>query len=186
MNYYNGSTYEVLYPNITASNVVNFKGENPLLSDNTKTLYGLQTTATPDDIFVQISNTTNIKPTYYYGSYIGTGTYGESNPTTLHFSFTPKVILFFSSENFDNTSRYPYLGGYYQVSPIITLFDGQVEYSCFSDSSNILYMKPYVRISNWSTTVSFYTFETSTILSLDKGIAQLNGSGITYFYLALG
>lgn len=50
MNYKNSSgVYEPLYPNIVASNVIDFSGTNPLLSDATKQL--LNNLLNPDKVF---------------------------------------------------------------------------------------------------------------------------------------
>ena len=56
INIKNESGYEVLYPNIIANNVVDFSGDNPLLSDSTKSLFGLGTNAVPDDVFNLLSS----------------------------------------------------------------------------------------------------------------------------------
>lgn len=34
------------------------------------------------------------------GSYTGTGTYGESNPTRLHFGFAPKLVVLLTQSGF--------------------------------------------------------------------------------------
>lgn len=47
--------YQTLYPNVSANSVVDFSGNNPLLSDNTKIDYGLDSSSVPDDIFSLIS-----------------------------------------------------------------------------------------------------------------------------------
>ena len=50
------SGYEVLYPNIQASNVVDFNEENLILNQSTSNLYGISN-GTPDQIFQKLSNT---------------------------------------------------------------------------------------------------------------------------------
>ena len=52
MNYKGGQEYEVIYPSITARNIISFEGPNPLLTASTAAIYGLDETAVPDDIFV--------------------------------------------------------------------------------------------------------------------------------------
>jgi hypothetical protein len=42
------------------------------------------------------------------GSYVGTGTYGESNPNSIEFAFTPKLVLIYSS---DMSMFTPYIAG---------------------------------------------------------------------------
>lgn len=39
-----------------------------------------------------------IKPRIQTGSYIGTGTYGESNPNGIEFAFEPKLVLIYSAD----------------------------------------------------------------------------------------
>ena len=54
MNIKNEDGYEDLYPNIKANNVVDFSGNNPLLTQETISMYGLDGTATPDQVFQEI------------------------------------------------------------------------------------------------------------------------------------
>ena len=58
INIKNEDGYEVLYPNIVSTNVVDFSGENPLLSDTTRAILGLQSNSTPDDAFQAVQNNT--------------------------------------------------------------------------------------------------------------------------------
>lgn len=71
-----------------------------LLKDATAALFGLSGSAVPDDVFAAIkplinaANTNaNSRAKITQGSYVGTGTYGESNPNTLTFDFIPKFVL---------------------------------------------------------------------------------------------
>ena len=79
------------------------------LKDDTAALFGLDATAVPDDVLNAIknlisANTTlaNTKAKIATGSYKGTGTFGASNPNTLTFPFTPKVVLFFQDTRYRN------------------------------------------------------------------------------------
>ena len=71
-----------------------------LLADATAALFGLNASAVPDDVFAAIkplinaANTNaNSRAKITQGSYVGTGTDGESNPNTLTFDFIPKFVL---------------------------------------------------------------------------------------------
>ena len=48
--------YETLYPNVQAKSVIDFSGDNPLLSSNTASLYtGLSSNPNPDEAFSVLS-----------------------------------------------------------------------------------------------------------------------------------
>jgi len=105
----------------------------------------------------------------FVGSYVGTGTYGESNPNTLTFPFKPKVWGVFCNV-IDYTSQY----GYKLIS--------------FDRIRNCLLIPwledgPYQIDSNGrpmtmnGATVSWYC------TSADE---QCNLSGYTYYYIAIG
>lgn len=67
-----------------------------LLKDATAALFGLGTDAVPDDVFAYLGK---YAPKIATGSYVGTYKYGESNPNSLTFEFTPKFVLIFWAEN---------------------------------------------------------------------------------------
>lgn len=95
----------------------------------------------------------------YTGSYVGTGTYGESNPNKLSFPFTPKVwgILTF-----------PSAGG--PQAPTTNLVPWGL-------TSAILHSTAIV-CSYDGNTVDFY--------NATSAANQCNTSGATYYYIALG
>lgn len=102
--------------------------KDTLLSDETISQFGLTEDATPDDAMRflnarrkefeseitgrqvdfedEIKEIVSTAPQTFVGSYVGTGTYGEENPTTLTFSFLPKIIFIT-----DRTKTYPYVWG---------------------------------------------------------------------------
>lgn len=97
------------------------------------------------------------------GEYIGTGTHGNSDKNTLHFNFTPKIVVVRTSKQ--SSSHY----GFLTLNPI------EVTLSAFnfqgSSSSNILHL-------SWSEKVLKWYGETNT--------DQLNETGVKYFYAAIG
>ena len=77
-----------------------------LLKDATAVLYGQGVDAVPDDILSILSKAvlfvdgylkdiggSKVGPRIETGSYVGTGTSGASNPCSLTFDFTPKIVL---------------------------------------------------------------------------------------------
>ena len=88
---------------------LDFYSKEETLANDTKTLFGLDVSALPDAVFNKIktlidsanSNADN-KAKIQIGSYIGTGTGGDSNPTVINLNFTPKFIVIagsYSSES---------------------------------------------------------------------------------------
>ena len=102
------------------------------------------------------------------GSYVGTGTYGESNQNTLTFEFEPKLVIALRNDIGIQTNA----GGYLTESFIWISGLTQVDVGILSsNSSNILY------ISINGNSIEYY----SRIAS-----SQLNVSGETYNYFAFG
>lgn len=107
------------------------------------------------------------------GSYTGTGTYGSSNPNSLTFGFVPKVLFFIA-----NTEVSPAQINSYGLTAKIPIYALSSDYSPVSmqNVGNSGYYNP-MKISG--TTVTWYYNNNSASY-------QLNTSGITYYYLAIG
>ena len=103
----------------------------------------------------------------YTGNYKGTGTYGQKNPTKLTFPFEP--ILIFPPFTNDGSSRTR--GGPVQSSYITTSY--KKLYS-FNPTNNDIYAK----LSSDGKTLQWYNTSSAS--------AQLNSSGTTYYYAAIG
>lgn len=97
------------------------------------------------------------------GSYVGTGTYGESNPNTLTFGFKPKMVMVSSSTI--NTA------GSNLITPMIW-FDGVI----YAYASPGGYSNKFTLDGN---TISWYSTSTYTK-------DQYNNNGETYYYIAIG
>lgn len=97
------------------------------------------------------------------GSYVGTGTYGASNPNTLTFGFVPKMVMVSSSTI--NTA------GSNLITPMIW-FDGVM--SAFASPNG--YLNNFTVDGN---TISWYSTSTYTK-------DQYNNNGETYYYIAIG
>lgn len=96
------------------------------LSDDTKAIYELGETAGPDNVFFEIKSALNANANKIEaveeaaakiktGSYIGTGTYGESNPCSLTFDFAPKAMWLMYGGG-STASAYLVLGASYQYN----------------------------------------------------------------------
>ena len=96
------------------------------------------------------------------GSYVGTGTSGQSNPNTLTFSFEPKMLFI------KDCAETSYAG---VITPAI--YPGE-SMGVINPSGTIR----YATVQWGENSVSWF--------SNDGAAYQLNGSGTTYSYLALG
>ena len=110
-------------------------------------------------------------PRLAVGSYMGTGTYGADNPTSLTFEFEPQLLFVFPNDSwlFNGNRR-------------LTAVRGQKATSLRDASSSSVYIPV---VLNWDgKTVSWYT----TLGEMDavSGADQLNAGNAEYFYAALG
>ena len=99
----------------------------------------------------------------YTGSYVGTGTYGQSNPNTLTFPFEPKIVFIQNSDGATGTIN--------RIAFLISGNDFGIESVVAGDS----YSSP--RIVWEDKTVSWTS---------QSALFQLNESGRTYYYVAIG
>lgn len=109
MRQYNGVDYDTLYPKTKVEQVEGAYTQQQILSDSTKTLFGLETGAVPDEAFVALKNLINgISASSIgaarieLGNYTGTGA-NANTAITLTFSFKPKVVIVAGPGN--NTSN---------------------------------------------------------------------------------
>lgn len=102
-------------------------------------------------------------------SYVGTGTYGSSNPNSLTFDFVPKLLLI----NSDDKSAY-----YICLTLFGTMLTGTYEaYSFFDASGNMGYPDSSYARKNGKN-IQWY--------SLRNAYVQANGSGLKYTAIAIG
>ena len=85
------SGYDILYPQTIAAQIEDVYSKDETITTATKALYGLGETATPNQVFSAISTALDGKARIQTGSYVGTGTYGASNPCSLTFLFLQHV-----------------------------------------------------------------------------------------------
>ena len=101
------------------------------------------------------------------GSYTGTGTYGSGKENSLTFNFEPKFVFITAySNSYSNV-----------IQAMLARGQGRVVYSSVSNNNAISYSNKTTLSWN-ENTVSWY--------STDSADSQLNTSGYTYHYLAIG
>lgn len=134
-----------------------------LLTDATAALFGLTSAAVPDDVLALIATG---RAQIEVGTYDGTGTYGSSNKNTLTFGFSPKMVII-SGNGYSTVGR----GGF----PWFTGETSVVGY--WGANSSGLWMDTVTCAWNGNT-VQWYSGTDAT--------RQLNQSGKTYYYCAIG
>lgn len=123
------------------------------------------------DVLAQLGTKAKIET----GSYTGTGTYGSANPTSLTFGFEPKlVIVWIAYQPSENYGLRPASNsGAWNSSFIYT--KGQCRTNIYYN--NTVYTNELSVVGN---TFSWYT------KSNNAPYGQLNQSGVTYEYFAIG
>lgn len=111
------------------------------------------------------------------GSYVGTGTYGSSNPNSVTFGFKPKIIFWFLTPNVTNEYALDYTSFRNVITPIE-----------FFTTEYKAYKKPYLYYDNASSGYAKISEDGKTIswyhtYSADQ---QSNISGTKYYYVAIG
>lgn len=166
-----------------------------LLSDETAAALGLAGDPTVDEALNAIGGALALGVQIATGSYVGTGTFGESNPNVLTFDFEPYAVFVFSdnyqvAETFQETAWSS--GGWRSVFSfsLISFFRG-------GSSVEVAAMRPKDLNGNLGQTITNmpYTMEGNTVSwkytntygsdSL-KARVQLNVSGTAYHYIAIG
>lgn len=104
------------------------------------------------------------------GSYVGTGTYGASNPNTLTFSFVPKIVFI----SFTGVASETYSG---LSIPFISSCRSAIVFDNRDGSSTRIDVSWSGQNGTPENSVSWYGNSPAT---------QLNTNGITYQYIALG
>lgn len=109
------------------------------------------------------------------GSYVGTGTYGSSNPNSLTFGFEPKILIVSKRKTLYiyNDTIEPIL-----VEFLTTEYESQPVGAY--NASGVVYMKK----SSDGKTVSWYATSKEYASSVEA--LQNNVSGTTYYYIAIG
>lgn len=117
------------------------------------------------------------------GSYVGTGTSGSSNPNSLTLGFDPKIVIVNSSVGLTSAgatsgstychSLLMFIGSAAGLTNILGGYNNQAFSNTSSNSTN------FITFSGNS--VSWYAVNSS-----NRAVIQLNVSGVTYNYIAIG
>lgn len=175
MKQFNGTDYDTLYPKTIASQIPDVYSKTDTITTETLSQLGLSADKLPNDAFQQIKTlidnaqtSADGKAKIQTGSYVGTGTYGANNPCSLTFDFSIKVLLIGCTTN--------------DYDPTISFFVYDYDrYSTFvpkarSGSQNSEGWYGYISWNdntvNWNNT--------------DSAMLQLNDTGLTYYYVAIG
>lgn len=122
---------------------------------------------------------------FQMGSYIGTGTYGESSPNTVSFNFPVKYFMIRQSNKSsinDGFKGYPYIFNWCFPDFLST------NYTYQNNSYNFLvtnssYADIYLKTDSQKQTLSWYNLQNK---SNSGAQYQLNSSNTRYIYLAIG
>lgn len=150
-----------------------FLNKANLLTDAVAALFGLTPSATVNDAFNAVSGligtaqtTANGRLRGQTGTYSGAGVYGSSNANSLTFSFAPKIV--FVKDD---------LGvGVFTLSGSSASSYGGFNGHYLNGVSAVYREKLVGKLSG--NTLSWYCTE--------NDLAQMNRSGTTYYYLAIG
>lgn len=155
MKRYNGSNYDTLYPKNISQQV--------LLND-ANIANALKLTMPNPTILDAISLIQN-KSSIYISSYIGTGTYGQSNPTTITgLSFKPKFIMV--------TGDSSVMVGLYNTNEAVTITSTATIGTSVTTGTTINTIKWNSNGIQW-----FHTLDS---------LNQLNRNATVYSYIVLG
>ena len=94
MKQFNGTDYDILYPKTIASQIPDVYSKSETYPQSQLyTRSQLYTQSQINSMINTINTALNGKARIQTGSYVGTGTYGNSNPNTLTFDFEPQIIF---------------------------------------------------------------------------------------------
>lgn len=148
------------------------------LTEATKIAYGLGADAVPDDVFNAVKGLLGGGAKIATGSYVGTGTFGASNPCSLTFDFVPQLVWIYLVQgvggfSFDTTNQDKAV----VVQNIPALDTGYHNYCGFCNSYSYR-QESYGRKSPDGKSIYWYNTKYAS--------AQLNDSTYRYYYLAIG
>lgn len=149
-----------------------------LLSDNTAAALGLSGDPTVDDAFANLLQKILGRSQFTTGSYIGTGTYGSSNPCEVTFDFEAKLFMIFSGGYLSSFTVGESKTLAIAFLPVLTT--SYQEDVIFPDStySNFTGYSTYSKKSSDGKTIYWYNTWNDE--------HQFNTSNKTYNYIAIG
>lgn len=154
---------------------------HPAILSGESYVYSTERDAYPDDgnvgetyykyVGIPYENFTHMPVKIETGSYIGTGTYGNSNKTEITFTFPPKI---WGVTAFRDTNK--------KLHAILNIFPFEPP----TDGNNLIFIS-YSGADSYSRE-SYYSIDGNTlrIWSLYDAKYQLNNSGCIYYYFGIG
>ena len=109
-------------------------------------------------------------------SYVGTGTYGESNPCSLTFGFPPKVVMFLRAYKRRVLQSHSLYSSYGNDIPVIVTADLSEEFTQYNGFGYS--EQAYAKKDTTGRVISWYNTYNSD--------SQANYNGYTYYFLAIG
>lgn len=168
----------VFIPADTSFNTETIRGDDYFTIDRYQPVTGYA--AIPAGTTIEYLGKLGDKARMQVVSYVGTGTYGSSNPCSVTFNFPPKVVRLLgeisSGGNFTVCSIYPKNTNYGIHSAILFTKALTTTYKARLGFSENNYTASYCKISQDGKTVTWY----------NNGDDQINTAGYTYYFLALG
>lgn len=165
MKQFNGTDYDTLYPKTLASQIPDVYSKSQTYPQSQLyTRSQLYTQSQIDSMINSINTALDGKARIQTGSYVGTGTYGESNPCSLTFDFEPSVIMISGKGGFTGYEAQNTIVAV-NKSPLSTIIHGQYPFS--------------VNVNFNGNQVSWYT-------TADNPGYQANDTNYTYSYAAIG
>lgn len=161
------------------SQITDFPSSLPANGGNAATVGGLS----PDQLIAQaVAKGCRIAT----GSYVGTGTWGESSPNKLSFPFAPKVV--FVVQYFESTSGvYGPLYASQKPSNAVMVADTLTEsFQSGNGFYELGYINDEARYSYGKKSKDGKTFYWYFSYDKDRSSSQLNGSGDVYYWVAVG
>lgn len=121
-----------------------------------------------------------------YGKYTGTGTWGESSPNKLTFSFAPKVV--FMVQYFNSASGvYGPIYSSQKASNAVMVADTLTEsFQSGNGFYELGYINDEARYSYGKKSKDGKTFYWYFSYDKDRSSSQLNNSGYVYYWVAIG
>ena len=152
------------------------------LFDTTKSLFGLDANAVPDDVLSLIKTlidnanaSISTKVKIQTGSYVETGTYGASNPCSLTFDFEPEFVFVFRY----NSAIAPFYAHNASTSTRTDCMIWLNKSSCEMNESSI----NIISFDESTNTLSWYIERPENYV---EALMQLNLSSETFKYIVVG
>ena len=194
MKQFNGTDYDTLYPKTIASQIPDVYSKTEVLTSETLTKYGLTADKLPNDVFQQIKvlidnvqSNANSRAKFQTGSYVGTGTYGASNPCSLTFDFVPEYIVVIPNVQYNVAVGSNGNGDYYGESAPAVFFNGGSKYTVWLSWTSSGGTNSGTKTINYNVNDNVLSW----YINFSSGYkgpagAQMNNSGTSYFYYAFG